>query len=120
MLVLTVSKWIGDIFNIALYDIHVELLCVPFVENVPQNELQSLLAKDVMSKPVVCFRAKENAKFLYDTLLNCTHNGFPVLNKDNKFIGLMLKSHIVILIKHKIEADGKSSFAFNEIDENDL
>lgn len=39
MLVLNISKIVGDQFNIALYDIHVELKNVPFVENVPPVEL---------------------------------------------------------------------------------
>ena len=33
MMVIMVSKWVGDLFNISLYDIHVELKCIPFVES---------------------------------------------------------------------------------------
>jgi hypothetical protein len=33
MLVIMVSKWVGDQFNISLYDLHVELKCIPFVES---------------------------------------------------------------------------------------
>ena len=27
-----VSKWVGDLMNISLYDLHVEIKCIPFVE----------------------------------------------------------------------------------------
>jgi hypothetical protein len=33
MMVIMISKWVGDMFNISLYDIHVELKCIPFVES---------------------------------------------------------------------------------------
>lgn len=33
MMVIMISKWVGDLFNISLYDIHVELKCIPFVES---------------------------------------------------------------------------------------
>ena len=32
MMILLVGKWVGDTFNISLYDLHVEIQCMPFVE----------------------------------------------------------------------------------------
>ena len=34
MMVVMISKTVGDMFNISLYDLHVELKCIPFVESV--------------------------------------------------------------------------------------
>ena len=31
MLTVMVSKWVADVFNISLYDLHVQLKCIPFV-----------------------------------------------------------------------------------------
>ena len=55
MTVLIVSKWVGDAFNISLYDMHVEFKCIPFVEDLPPTGMEHLVAADVMSTNVVTF-----------------------------------------------------------------
>lgn len=101
MITLNVAKWVGDIFNIALYDIHVELRCIPFVEPVPPTLVNTLLAKDVMSKPVICMREKENALHVYKTLTSCSHNGFPIINENGNYVGIILRNQLTVLLKMK-------------------
>jgi hypothetical protein len=50
MLVIMVSKWVGDLFNISLYDLHVELKCIPFVESTPAAHHTLLKAREVKPK----------------------------------------------------------------------
>lgn len=45
-------QWVGDLFNISLYDLHIELKSIPFVEAVPPDAMVHLQAKDIMSKSV--------------------------------------------------------------------
>ena len=47
MMTVMISKWVGDLFNISLYDIHVELLCIPFVESTPPQRHTLMTAADV-------------------------------------------------------------------------
>lgn len=42
MLTLIVSKWVGDLFNISLYDMHVEFKCIPFVEDLVSRSTQPI------------------------------------------------------------------------------
>lgn len=55
MITLMVAKWVGDWFNISVYDIHVELKCMPFVESAPTASMYHLQAVDIMSSPVITF-----------------------------------------------------------------
>merc|ERR1719166_828370 len=52
MITLMISKWVGDSFNISLYDQHIELKCVPFVESIPPADIEFYCAGDVMKHPV--------------------------------------------------------------------
>ena len=62
MLVVMVSKWVGDAFNISLYDMHIELKCIPFVEAQAPDELESLAARDIMRSPAVVVRETETVR----------------------------------------------------------
>eukprot|EP00494_Astrolonche_serrata_P031783 UN32052 len=100
MMVLMVSKWVGDFFNISLYDMHVELKCIPFVEANPPRIMESKSVRDVMSRPVRTVRKVTSVQAILD-ILKYKHNGFPVLNDNDKFVGLILRSQLRILINEK-------------------
>lgn len=99
MTVLIVSKWVGDIFNISLYDMHVEFKCIPFVEDLPPTGMEHLVAADVMSTNVVTFAEIEPAHEVYARLCSCKHNGFPVVSIEDKISGTILRSHLVKALK---------------------
>jgi chloride channel 7 len=85
-----ISKWVGDIFNIGLYDIHIELKHVPMLEPFPEKDFVSMNARDVMSRDVLTLTKVEKVKDLLKILESCTHHGFPVLNpKNGKFLGTL-------------------------------
>ena len=62
MICLMLSKWVGDQFNISLYDLHVELKCIPFVEGTPSEGMEQMNAIDVATKPVVTLEQVRSAK----------------------------------------------------------
>jgi CBS domain-containing protein len=99
MTVLIVSKWVGDFFNISLYDMHVEFKCIPFVEDLPPTGMEHLVAADVMSTNLVTFAEIEPAREVYARLSSCRHNGFPVVTKEDKISGTILRSHLVKALK---------------------
>ena len=48
------AKNIADCFNISLYDMHVELKCIPFVESEPPDALNfGLCAGHLMTSPCI-------------------------------------------------------------------
>jgi len=100
MLVLMLSKWVGDIFNISLYDMHVEIKCIPFLEFKPPVGMEQLHAQDLMSSPVVTVQEVESAENIVRMLEDNDHNGFPVLRRGTrKFVGMVLRSQLVVLLK---------------------
>ena len=97
-----VSKWVGDYFNISLYDLHVEVMHVPYVECQPPTAMMHLPAGATMSSPAICFSAVSQVREIYDTLSSCKHNGFPITQNDNgdgtPLIGLMLRNQVRVIL----------------------
>merc|ERR1712062_346701 len=79
---------------------HVELKCIPFVEANPPVNMAKFGVKDVMSTPVRTVRDVESIQGILD-VLKFNHNGYPVLNKKDKFVGLILRSQLRILINER-------------------
>jgi hypothetical protein len=99
MIVLVLSKIVGDHFNISLYDMHVEFKCIPFVEDLPPRGMEQLVAADVMSTNVVMFHEIMAAREVYTRLLSCGHNGFPVVTAESKVTGVVLRSHLLHIMR---------------------
>ncbi|KAL4659085.1 H(+)/Cl(-) exchange transporter 7 [Arapaima gigas] len=112
MLVLMTAKIVGDYFVEGLYDIHIKLQSVPFLHWEAPATSHALTAREVMSSPVTCFNRIEKVGTIVDVLSNTStnHNGFPVVTRvtdgDNdepgKICGLILRSQLIVLLKHKV------------------
>ncbi|XP_071130802.1 H(+)/Cl(-) exchange transporter 7-like isoform X1 [Mytilus edulis] len=116
MIVLMVAKWVGDIFNEGIYDMHIHMQGVPLVGWEPSSMLSTKRASEVMSHPVTVFRTKETVGRIIDVLKSETHNGFPVVDDYDPFVeqsfqdeaesfgrykGLILRSQLIVLLKMK-------------------
>lgn len=101
MVTLMVAKWIGDWFNPGIYDIHIELKEIPLLEWEPDPILRKYKAHHVMSSPVVTFSHIDRVSSIYWALNHTSHNGFPVLDKQGLFCGLILRSQLLTLLKEK-------------------
>ena len=112
MVVLLVAKWVGDIFNEGLYDIHIQLAGVPLLGWDPPPLSATIYASQVMSYPVVTLTPTETVGNIVDILKSTTHNGFPIVDPNNegahssrsfgKMRGLVLRSELIVLLQHKI------------------
>uniref|UniRef100_A0A8C9VYB6 Chloride channel protein n=1 Tax=Scleropages formosus TaxID=113540 RepID=A0A8C9VYB6_SCLFO len=104
MLVLMTAKIVGDYFVEGLYDIHIKLQSVPFLHWEAPATSHALTAREVMSSPVTCFNRVEKVGTIVDVLSNTStnHNGFPVVTRPGKICGLILRSQLIVLLKHKV------------------
>ena len=114
MVVLLVAKWVGDIFNEGLYDIHIQLAGVPLLGWDPPPLSATIYASQVMSYPVVTLSPTETVGNIVDILKSTTHNGFPIVDPHSegehpahsrsfgKMRGLVLRSELIVLLQHKI------------------
>ena len=101
MATVIVAKWVADTFNISLYDMHIELKCIPFVENNPPVLMESMNADEVMSKPVVTLRAVETIGRVVEVLKTTAHNGFPIIENSERgiFRGLILRNQLIVMLR---------------------
>eukprot|EP00112_Aurelia_sp_Birch-Aquarium-sp1_P015614 Seg3478.1 transcript_id=Seg3478.1/GoldUCD/mRNA.D3Y31 product="Chloride channel 7 alpha subunit" protein_id=Seg3478.1/GoldUCD/D3Y31 len=115
MLAILIAKWVGDFFNEGIYDIHIKLAGVPFLDWETPQMATHIPIREVMKKPVVCFHAEERVGRIVDVLKNTAshHNGFPVVDNVPQtqegeratygtFRGTILRSQLIILLKQKV------------------
>ena len=78
MLAILVAKTVADRFNISVYDIHIALKALPFIEPEPPLHLVGQAARDVMASPCVTISAYGAASDAASSLRGCAHSAFPV------------------------------------------
>eukprot|EP00986_Skeletonema_menzelii_P009308 scaffold4203_cov148-Skeletonema_menzelii.AAC.2 len=82
MMTLMSARFVGNVFNEGLYDIHIHLKHIPFLEpEVPTiAERHEIVAGQVMSTEVKCLRPVERVGIVYDLLKNAQHGNFPIVD----------------------------------------
>ncbi|XWS29964.1 hypothetical protein CRYUN_Cryun24cG0076300 [Craigia yunnanensis] len=107
MLVLLISKTMGDIFNKGVYDQIVKLKGLPYMEAHAEPYMKHLVSRDVVSGPLITFSGVEKVGNILHALRTTGHNGFPVIDEPPfsdapELCGLVLRSHLLVLLKGKI------------------
>ncbi|XP_022774814.1 chloride channel protein CLC-c-like [Durio zibethinus] len=107
MLVLLISKTVGDIFNKGVYDQIVKLKGLPYMEAHAEPYMKHIVARDVVSGPLITFSGVEKVGNILHALRTTGHNGFPVIDEPPfsdapELCGLVLRSHLLVLLKGKI------------------
>ena len=106
MLVLLVSKTVGDCFNMGVYEQIVRMKGLPYLSDHGEPYMRKLVAKDVVSGPLITFSGVEKVGNVLHFLKTTGHHGFPVID-DQPFtdapelVGLVLRSHLLVLLKGK-------------------
>lgn len=103
MAVLLIAKFVGDMFNTGIYDMHIEFGEVPVLEWDPPALTTNVKVSDVMFNPPITLNLRCCVK---DVLYNLTqpgrnHGGYPVQDNEGKFKGLILRSQLLTLINNK-------------------
>jgi chloride channel 7 len=112
MLTLILSKHVGDAFNISLYDLHLGLKCMPFVEPTAHPGFENFGAGAVASHPAVTLRARETGEQIVKTLETNTHSGFPVCGANGELVGFVLRTRLITLLKaDALGTDGRLPLA---------
>ncbi|KAK3419403.1 hypothetical protein EUGRSUZ_H05062 [Eucalyptus grandis] len=106
MLVLLVSKTVADSFNKGVYDQIVKLKGLPYMEAHAEPYMRQLVARDVVTGPIVMFSGIEKVGTILHALRTTGHNGFPVIDEppfseSAELCGIVLRSHLLVLLKGK-------------------
>ncbi|KAL5699798.1 hypothetical protein ACHQM5_030652 [Ranunculus cassubicifolius] len=106
MLVLLISKTVADCFNKGVYDQIVKMKGLPFMEAHGEPYMRHLVARDVVSGPLVSFTGVEKVENIIDALKMTGHNAFPVIDEppftdEPELCGVVLRSHLLVLLNGK-------------------
>ncbi|KAK4434016.1 Chloride channel protein CLC-d [Sesamum alatum] len=108
MLVLLISKAVGDAFNEGLYEEQARLRGIPLLESRPKYQMRNITAKEACgNKQVVYFPRVVKVMDALSILKSNNHNGFPVIDHtrsgETLVIGLILRSHLLVLLQSKVD-----------------
>ncbi|RCV41365.1 hypothetical protein SETIT_9G129800v2 [Setaria italica] len=107
MLVLLVSKAVGDFFNEGLYEEQARLRGIPLLDSRPKQVMRNMNAKDACkNQKVVCLPRVSRVVDIVSVLRTNKHNGFPVVDRGQNgesVIGLILRSHLLVLLQAKVD-----------------
>lgn len=111
MIVLMISKWVGDFMSTGLYDMNVEVLGIPMLSWEPPELCDDVMARDLMHSPVLTLNKIEKVGVVVHILRNTTFCGFPIIDEDDEacckstpVVGLILRVQLLVLLKHKVFA----------------
>lgn len=103
MITFASSRYVGNAFNEAMYDMQIHLKEMPFLE----GSLHSLgllnyhPISEIMASPVVTLAEVDKVRRVMEVLTTTDHNGFPVVSKDGRLRGLILRKTLCSLLKLK-------------------
>lgn len=121
MLTLMAARFTGNVFNEGLYDIHINLKHIPFLEaEVPTvAERHEIVAGQVMSTEVKCLRPVERAGVVYDLLQRCQHGNFPIVDtaSGGTLYGTASRSMLCTLLQRKAFGNDISDNFSDDIDD---
>ncbi|CAD5173263.1 unnamed protein product, partial [Musa acuminata subsp. malaccensis] len=108
MLVLLISKAVGDFFNKGLYEEQAQLRGIPLLESRPKLYMRNMTAKEASkNQKVVSFPRVVKVGNIVSVLRSNKHNGYPVVdqgqNGETLVIGLILRSHLLVLLQSKMD-----------------
>ena len=111
MITVFTAKWIGDLFNEGIYDIHIDLSNVPFLGWQPPSDSSRIFASEVMHSPVTSLQVREKVQNIVEILSTTHYNGFPVVDENTihqavrtfgRYRGLILRSQLLVMLKARI------------------
>jgi hypothetical protein len=117
MLTLMAARWVGNLFNDGLYDIHIHLNCVPLLEShslvgpwEQSRAIDILLARDVMSevRRDDCLTERATVEAIVKLLRNNNHNAFTIIEETAAgmtFTGLITRRQLCLILDNGCYGD---------------
>lgn len=93
------AKGVGDMLDGSLYKQAIAFKGIPMIPNKISRRAMDYTCKEVMVTDVVSINHSEKVEAIYNKLVNCKHNGFPVINERRKVIGLISRNHLVTILE---------------------
>lgn len=103
MVTFAAARYSGNAINHPMYDMQIHLKKMPFLE----GSLHSLgmlnyqPVSKIMAQPVLTLNEVEKVRRVLEVLTTTNHNGFPIVNREGRLRGLILRKTLVTLLKLK-------------------
>eukprot|EP01038_Epipyxis_sp_PR26KG_P010243 gene10243-13777_t len=103
MLTFAASRYAGNAINEPMYDMQIRLKEMPFLEGSLHSlgMLNYYPISEIMATPVVTMNEIEKVRRVMEILTSTTHNGFPVVSKEGRLRGMILRKTLCGLLKQK-------------------
>jgi len=111
MVTLMSARKVGNIFNEGIYDIHIHLRHIPFLEFDPPFVSKFLRVQNIMTKDPICIDHVVQVRAVYDALKSNRHYAYPVVmplqdgsnssSSGTIFTGVIFRKHLCTLLKRK-------------------
>lgn len=110
MMTLLVSKGVGDLFNVGIYDMHIELKHVPLLEwESPSNGLDIKLKDLLKGQHPIYFTKMMKVRDIVRILKMTRHNGFPITSQGSDstvLLGFILRSTVTAVLHDQVKDNG--------------
>lgn len=63
--------------------------------------MRKFYAQDIMSTSVVCLNCVASVRNMVQVLEETKHNGFPLVDHQERYVGLILRSQLITLLQKK-------------------
>ena len=108
MVSIITARAVASILSPSLYHTILSIKSVPFLniadsEAMDNKQVACFRASDICKHAVVCVREYETIDSLLATLTVCKHNGFPVVDREYHFLGMITRSQIITLLHVLLE-----------------
>lgn len=122
MIVLLISKTVADAFNANIYNLIMKLKGFPYLYGHAEPYMRQLLVGDVVTGPLQVFNGIEKVETIVHVLKSTNHNGFPVIDgppfaETPVLCGLILRAHILTLLKKRVFLSSPVAFDSNTLAE---
>ena len=103
MITFAAARYTGNAINAPMYDMHIELKELPFLE----GSLRTLgllnyhPVVELMAQPVVTLNEINKVGSVHQILSTKTHNGFPIVDKNGQLKGFILRKTLCSILKLK-------------------
>ena len=125
-MVTAIAKHCGDFVNKGLYDIHIDLMGVPMMEEKSPIKDNFVTAKHIMSRPVKVLPVRIKVKDIIKILRSTTHSAYPVVDTENNYEnsdllsfgrlrGLIKREDIISMIYMKTFVNWKDHLQVDQI-----
>jgi chloride channel 7 len=106
MLTFAAARYSGNIFNPPIFEIQIHLKGMPFLADSLHSfgMLNYHPISHIMTQPVITLMEIERVGRVVEILNTTSHNGFPVVNRDGRLRGLILRKTLCSLLKLKAYA----------------